>query len=105
MQSSHNSLPSPRSTKMSRFFSSNYEYDVASSSSEEDLLSSSEEDLLSSSSSESELDQESDDSFFNESESESEADVDSMILMQSLMVLTGSRNLSSENKVEVQINF
>lgn len=62
---------------MSRFFSSNYEYDVASSSSEEDLLSSSEEDLLSSSSSESELDQESDDSFFNESESESEADVDS----------------------------
>lgn len=44
---------------MSRFFSSNYEYDAASSSSEEDLLSSSEEDLVSSSSSESELDQES----------------------------------------------
>lgn len=59
---------------MSRFFAANYDYDSASSSSEEELISSSDEESLNSSVSEEE--NESDDSFFNDSESESDIDSD-----------------------------
>lgn len=61
--------------KMSRFFSTAYEYDSDSSSDESDLLSSSEEELLSSSGEENNGN-ESDDSLFNNDEEESDDDED-----------------------------